>query len=68
MVGRKIADEYRRMNLDDQSTFRRWLVSNTLVGAISLFGLIAIASIFSGGESRSVTTQKDEVILRAGVR
>jgi hypothetical protein len=39
-----------------------------VVGAISLFALIAIASIFSGGESRSVTTQKGEVILRAGVK
>jgi hypothetical protein len=68
MVRRKIADEYSRMNLDDQSTFRRWLVSNTVVGAISLFALIGIASIFSGGESRSVTTQKGEVILRAGVK
>ena len=68
MVRRKIADEYRRMNLDDQSAFRRWLVSNTVVGAISLFALIAIASIFSGGESKSVTTQKGEVILRAGVK
>jgi hypothetical protein len=68
MVRRKIADEYRRMNLDDQSAFRRWLVINTVVGAISLFALIAIASIFSGGEPRSVTTQKGEVILRAGAK
>jgi hypothetical protein len=45
MVRRKIADEYRRMNLNDQSAFRRWLVINTVVGAISFFALIAIASI-----------------------
>jgi hypothetical protein len=55
MVRREAADEYRRMNLDDQSAFRQWLVINTVVGAISLFALIAIASIFSGRESRSVT-------------
>jgi hypothetical protein len=62
MVRRKVADEYRRMTLEDQSTFRRWLVANTVVG-VALFALIAIGSIFSNRESRSVTAQQGEDAL-----
>jgi hypothetical protein len=41
-------DEYRRLSLEDNATFRRWLVANTVVGALSLLALIGIASLPSG--------------------
>ena len=36
-------NEYQRLNSEDQKTFRRWLWANTVVGAILLAGLIALA-------------------------
>jgi hypothetical protein len=43
-------NEYRRLGLEDNATFRRWLVANTVVGALSLFALIVVASL-PGGDS-----------------
>jgi hypothetical protein len=43
--------EYRKLNSEDQKTFRRWLWANTVVGAVLLAGLIALASKFPGDES-----------------
>ena len=40
----QIINEYRTLNSEDQKTFRRWLWANTVVGAILLAGLIALAS------------------------
>jgi hypothetical protein len=57
--------EYRRMNSGDRTAFHRWLVANTVVGAISLLALIAMTSIFSGGGSSSVTAQKSEMTVHA---
>jgi hypothetical protein len=36
-------NEYQKLNSEDQKTFRRWLWANTVVGAILLTGLIALA-------------------------
>ena len=36
-------NEYQKLNSEDQKTFRRWLWANTVVGAILLAGLIALA-------------------------
>jgi hypothetical protein len=47
----EIIIEYRRLNSEDQKTFRRWLWANTVVGAILLTGLIALASKNPGAES-----------------
>jgi hypothetical protein len=47
-------NEYRRLGLEDNATFRRWLVANTVVGALSLFALIVVAS-FPGGDSAATT-------------
>ena len=47
----EIVNEYQRLNSEDQKTFRRWLWANTVVGAILLAGLIAIASKNPGAES-----------------
>ena len=38
-------NEYRRLSVEDNATFRRWLVGNTVVGALSFLALIAIASL-----------------------
>ena len=45
-------NEYQKLNSEDQKTFRRWLWANTVVGAILLTGLIALAS-FPGKESEA---------------
>jgi hypothetical protein len=47
----EIINEYERLNSKDQIAFRRWLWANTVVGAILLTGLIALAVKFSGAES-----------------
>ena len=57
--------EYQRMNSEDQKTFWRWLVTNTVAGAISIIALIAITSIFSGSEPSLATTQNDAVKVHA---
>src|SRR5215831_4720286 len=40
----EMINEYQKLNSEDQKTFRRWLWANTVVGAILLAGLIALAS------------------------
>jgi hypothetical protein len=65
MTRGEIIDEYRRMNSEDQKTFRRWLINNTVVGAVSILGLIAITSIFSGSEPSSAAAQNDAVVVHA---
>ena len=57
--------EYQRMNSEDQKTFWRWLVTNTVAGAISILALIAITSIFSGSEPSSAAAQSDAVTVHA---
>ena len=42
----EILYEYEKLNSDDQKVFRRWLLANTVVGAILLTGLIALTSKF----------------------
>ena len=56
-------NEYQKLNSEDQKTFRRWLWTNTVVGAILLTGLIALAS-FPGKESEA-TAQKAAIHTRA---
>ena len=46
-------NEYQRLNSEDQKTFRRWLWANTVVGAILLAGLIALALKLPGDQSRA---------------
>ena len=43
--------EYQKLNSEDQKTFRRWLWANTVVGAILLAGLIALALKLPGDQS-----------------
>ena len=45
----EIIYEYQRLNSEDQTAFRRFLWANTVVGAILLTGLIAVA--LQGDES-----------------
>ena len=54
--------EYRRLGLDDNATFRRWLVANTIVGALSFLSLIAIASL-SGGDTAATAKMAGSTAL-----
>ena len=49
----EITNEYQKLNSEDQKTFSRWLWANTVVGAILLAGLIALASKSPGDKSGS---------------
>ena len=42
-----------KLNSEDQKTFRRWLWANTVVGAILLAGLIALAVNVPGDKSEA---------------
>jgi hypothetical protein len=35
MINREMMEEYRRMNSVDRSAFHRWLITNTVFGAIA---------------------------------
>ena len=49
----EIINEYERLNSKDQIAFRRWLWANTVVGAILLTGLIALAVYVPGDKSEA---------------
>jgi hypothetical protein len=55
---RETINEYRKLNSEDQKAFRRWLWANTVVGAILLTGLIALAlqGDESGATAQNATT------------
>jgi len=44
-------NEYQKLDSKDQKVFRRWLWANTVVGAILLAGLIALALNVPGDKS-----------------
>jgi hypothetical protein len=46
-----IGNEYRKLNSEDQKTFRRGLWANTVVVAILMAGLVALALKVPGDES-----------------
>jgi hypothetical protein len=58
----EIIYEYQKLNSEDQKVFRRWLWANTVVGAILLTGLIALA--YKGDES--VATAQSATIHTQG--
>jgi hypothetical protein len=43
--------EYQKLNAEDQKAFRRFLWANTVVGAVLLTGLIALALIGPSDQS-----------------
>ena len=47
----EIIYEYQKLNSEDQKAFRRFLWTNTVVGAILLAGLIALAVNVPGDKS-----------------
>jgi len=49
----EMINEYQKLNSEDQETFRRWLWANTVVGAILLAGLIALAVYVPGDKSET---------------
>jgi hypothetical protein len=52
--------EYRRLNAEDRSAFRKWLVANTVFGAAAIFALIVLTSVYSGGDAGSMTAHKQQ--------
>ena len=50
-----LIDAYRQLSDKDRRVFHRWLIGNIIVGTISVIGLIAITSVYSGRDA-SVTT------------
>jgi hypothetical protein len=54
------ATEYRRLNAEDRSAFRKWLIANTVFGAAALFALIVLTSVYSGGDAGSMTAHKQQ--------
>jgi hypothetical protein len=63
MISSHMTQEYRRMNSEDRSTFRQWLAINAVVGA-SLMTLIAIAAVFSDGNSKLANTASNEKAIQ----
>src|SRR5215470_4854925 len=68
----EMINEYQKLNSEDQKTFRRWLWANTVVGAILLAGLIALASKFPSEEvataqNATIHTQAKLPLERASV-
>jgi hypothetical protein len=51
MMRGDLADQYHRLNPEDQKAFSRWLWANTVVGAVLLAGLIVLAAKLSGDDS-----------------
>jgi hypothetical protein len=58
----EMINRYHKLNSEDQKTFRRWLWANTVVGAILLAGLIALAVNVPGDKSE--TTDQHATIHR----
>ncbi len=68
MTRGEIMEEYRRLNSEDQKAFHRWLITNTVVGAISLLALITVISMFSGRDAGSVTAGNAGMTAQAQAR
>jgi hypothetical protein len=49
--------EYEKLNSHDQKVFRRWLLANTVVGAILLTGLIALVLASKPGDESGAAAQ-----------
>ena len=58
------AGEYRRLNAEDRSAFRKWLVANTVFGAAAIFALIVLASVYSDSGSGTITAHKQQQATR----
>jgi hypothetical protein len=68
MMGREIMREYHRLNSQHRGAFHRWLMANTVVGALALFALIAAASVYSWDSSNTAATPKQKVTLHSETR
>jgi hypothetical protein len=60
--------EYRRLNAQDRNAFHRWLITNTVLGALALSGLIAVTSIYPGGDAGSATAAGPDRTVQAQAR
>jgi hypothetical protein len=58
-------NEYQKLNSEDQKTFRRWLWANTVVGAVLLTGLIALALASKPGDESGAAAQSATMHMQA---
>jgi hypothetical protein len=63
----EILYEYEKLNSDDQKVFRRWLLANTVVGAVLLTGLIALVLASNPGGESGATAQNATMHTQAKV-
>jgi hypothetical protein len=57
--------EYQKLNAEDQKAFRRFLWANTVVGAVLLTGLIALAIKVPGDGSEATAQNATERATQA---
>jgi hypothetical protein len=53
--------EYQKLNAEEQKTFRRFLWANTVVGAILLAGVTALALKLPGDQSGATASTQDKI-------
>jgi hypothetical protein len=68
MIRSEITQEYQRLNTQDRNAFHRWLITNTVVGALALLGLIAVTSVFPGSDAGSVAASHADASVQAQAR
>jgi hypothetical protein len=68
MIRSDITQEYRRLNTQDRNAFHRWLITNTVFGALALLALIAVTSILPGEDTGSATAGNPEMTIHAHAR
>jgi hypothetical protein len=68
MIRSDIIQEYTRLNGQDRNAFHRWLITNTVVGALALLGLIAVTTIFPGGDAGTVAAEHPSAGVHAQAR
>jgi len=62
MTTSETSDEHRRMLLENERAFRRWLTTNAVIGALWLVAFIAMTATYSSlaaGQKVAVTVQAE---------
>jgi uncharacterized membrane protein YdjX (TVP38/TMEM64 family) len=59
-TGTAIPKEYQQLSAAEQRTYRRWIVANTVVGALAFLILISVTAFHSSIDG-SETAQKGEL-------
>jgi hypothetical protein len=65
MRGGDFVGEYRRLNAEDQSACRKWLIVNAVFGVAAILSLVVFTAIYSGGGTGSMTADKQQQVTTA---